>query len=308
MENRNNRGGMRGPGMGRRPAEKSKDFKGTWMKIIRYCKRYLAVIVVTLICAVAGTILTILGPDKLSDLTKVITEGIATGIDMERIKSIGLTLVAFYAGSAILSFGQQFIMATVTQNVTKQLRSDISGKINRLPMAYYNKTSTGDVLSRVTNDVDMISQSMNQSIGNLRGKTLLHLRAASIHLDQASQLGNTTDLARFGRQICNMRLTEKRHQVMLAHGKERDVVNDYHFIMVLVEKRFEMNGRVLMQASKAFFVHTGHARRGFKQPFAVRVFANAFQNQAHALLYLCQIHIVTCHHCLPANRKCIEPL
>lgn len=167
MENRNNRGGMRGPGMGRRSAEKSKDFKGTWMKIIRYCKRYLAVIVVALICAVAGTILTILGPDKLSDLTKVITEGIATGIDMERIKSIGLTLVAFYAGSAILSFGQQFIMATVTQNVTKQLRSDISGKINRLPMAYYNKTSTGDVLSRVTNDVDMISQSMNQSIGNL---------------------------------------------------------------------------------------------------------------------------------------------
>lgn len=167
MENRNNRGGMRGPGMGRRPAEKSKDFKGTWRKIIRYCKRYLAVIIVALICAVAGTILTILGPDKLSDLTKVITEGIATGIDMERVKSIGLTLVAFYVGSAILSFGQQFIMATVTQNVTKQLRSDISGKINRLPMAYYNKTSTGDVLSRVTNDVDMISQSMNQSIGNL---------------------------------------------------------------------------------------------------------------------------------------------
>lgn len=167
MENRNNRSGMRGPGMGRRPAEKSKDFKGTWMKIIRYCKRYLAVIIVALICAVAGTILTILGPDKLSDLTKVITEGIATGIDMERVKSIGLTLVVFYVGSAILSFGQQFIMATVTQNVTKQLRSDISVKINRLPMAYYNKTSTGDVLSRVTNDVDMISQSMNQSIGNL---------------------------------------------------------------------------------------------------------------------------------------------
>ena len=167
MENRNNRSGMRGPGMGRRPAEKSKDFKGTWRKIIRYCKRYLAVIIVALICAVAGTILTILGPDKLSDLTKVITEGIATGIDMERVKFIGLTLVAFYVGSAILSFGQQFIMATVTQNVTKQLRSDISGKINRLPMAYYNKTSTGDVLSRVTNDVDMISQSMNQSIGNL---------------------------------------------------------------------------------------------------------------------------------------------
>ena len=137
------------------------------MKIIRYCNRYLAVIIVALICAVGGTVLTILGPDKLSDLTKVITEGIVTGIDMDQVKSIGLTLVAFYVCSAILSFGQQFIMATVTQNVTKQLRSDISGKINRLPMSYYNKTSTGDVLSRVTNDVDMISQSMNQSIGNL---------------------------------------------------------------------------------------------------------------------------------------------
>ena len=138
------------------------------MKIIRYCKRYLAVIVVALdLCRGRYDSDNPRVQDKLSDLTKVITEGIATGIDMERVKSIGLTLVAFYVGSAILSFGQQFIMATVTQNVTKQLRSDISVKINRLPMAYYNKTSTGDVLSRVTNDVDMISQSMNQSIGNL---------------------------------------------------------------------------------------------------------------------------------------------
>ena len=180
MENRNNRGGMRGPGMrgpgmGRRSAEKSKDFKGTWMKIIRYCNRYMAVIVVALICAIGGTVLTILGPDKLSDLTKVITEGIVTGIDMDQIKHIGLTLVAFYGCSAILSFGQQFIMATVTQNVTRQLRSDISGKINRLPMSYYNKTSTGDVLSRVTNDVDMISQSMNQSVANLVSAVTLFL-------------------------------------------------------------------------------------------------------------------------------------
>ena len=105
-----------------------------------------------------------------------------------------------------------------------------------------------------------------------------------------------------------MGLAEERYQVVLAHGEERDVVNDHHFIMVFVEKRFKMNGWVLMQTSKAFFVHTGHASWGFKQPLAIRVFANALQNQAHALLDLCQIHIVTCHHCLPANRKCIEPL
>ncbi|MGN0203794.1 MAG: ABC transporter ATP-binding protein [Coprococcus sp.] len=147
--------------------ERSRDFKGTWKKLLRYCSKYMAAIVIALLCAVGGTVLTLLGPDKLSDLTKGITDGIMTGIDMDAVSRIGFTLVAFYAGSAIMSFTQHFIMATVTQNVTKKLRSDISGKINRLPMWYYNRTTTGDVLSRVTNDVDTISQSLNQSIGNL---------------------------------------------------------------------------------------------------------------------------------------------
>ncbi len=147
--------------------ERSRDFKGTWKKLLRYCSKYMAAIVIALLCAVGGTVLILLGPDKLSDLTKVITDGIMTGIDMDAVSRIGFTLVAFYAGSAIMSFTQHFIMATVTQNVTKKLRSDISGKINRLPMWYYNRTTTGDVLSRVTNDVDTISQSLNQSIGNL---------------------------------------------------------------------------------------------------------------------------------------------
>ena len=163
-----NRGGraMHG-GMGRRPAEKSKDFVGTWKKMLLYCKRYLPALVVAILCAIGGTVLTLIGPDKLSELTAVITAGLATGIDMEAVQTIGFTLVAFYACSAVLTFTQHFITSTVTQNVAKQLRSDISVKINRLPMWYYNTTSTGDVLSRVTNDVDMISQSLNQSVGNL---------------------------------------------------------------------------------------------------------------------------------------------
>lgn len=153
--------------------EKSKDFKGTWGKIINYCKVYLPVIVVALVCAVIGTVLTLLGPDKLREITNLIAAGMMTGIDMDEISKIGFTLVAFYAISYILSATQSLIMATVTQKVSNKLRSDISVKINRLPMWYYNKTTTGDVLSRVTNDVDTIGQSLNQSVGNLVSAVVL---------------------------------------------------------------------------------------------------------------------------------------
>lgn len=155
------------PAPGPGATEKSKDFVGTWAKLIRYCKKYVAIVVVALICAVIGTILTLIGPDKLSELTDLITEGIMTGIDMDAVAKIGFTLIAFYAASMILSVVQSWIMATVTQKVSQRLRSDISGKINRLPMWYYNRTSTGDVLSRVTNDVDSVGQSLNMSIGTL---------------------------------------------------------------------------------------------------------------------------------------------
>lgn len=88
--------------------------------------------------AVIGTILTIIGPDKLSEMTDIITAGIMTSIDLDKIASIGLTLVAIYVISAILTFAQGYIMATITQKVSKNLRSDISKKINKLPMSYYN--------------------------------------------------------------------------------------------------------------------------------------------------------------------------
>ena len=114
-----------------------------------------------------GTILTLLGPDRLSDMTDLIGEGILGDLDMEAIMSIGFTLIAFYAASFLLSLCQGWIMAYVTQKLSKNLRTDISGKINRLPMWFYNRTSTGDILSRVTNDVDTIAQSMNQSIGTM---------------------------------------------------------------------------------------------------------------------------------------------
>jgi ATP-binding cassette subfamily B protein len=154
-------------GMGKRPVEKSKDFKGTWGKIIKYCRSYWIAVIIAVLFASGGTILTLIGPDKLSDMTDIITEGIMTSIDLDAVKNIGITLVVFYVLSSILSLCQGLIMADVTQKVTRRLRKDISEKINNLPMWYYNRTSTGDVLSRVTNDVDTIGQSFNQSIGTL---------------------------------------------------------------------------------------------------------------------------------------------
>lgn len=156
-----------GPGRGMRPGEKAKNFKGTWAKLLTNCKKYWGAMIFAIICAGIGTVLTLIGPDKLSKMTDLITEGVMTGIDMDGIKRIGITLICFYGCSALLSLVQNLIMGYVTQQVSKGLRSNISRKINRLPMWFYNQTSTGDVLSRVTNDVDTIAQSFNQSMGNL---------------------------------------------------------------------------------------------------------------------------------------------
>lgn len=158
---------MPGPHNRGRAPEKSKDFKGAWRKLLRLCKGYLPAICIALVCAVGGTVLTLLGPEQLKKLTNVITEGILTGIDLNAVSDIGALLVCFYAASMLLSSVQSWTLTTVTQRVARQMRADISAKINRLPMAYFNRTSTGDILSRVTNDVDTIGQSLKNSFGAL---------------------------------------------------------------------------------------------------------------------------------------------
>lgn len=293
---------------GYRGHNKPKDLVGTWKKLLGYCRRYLAVFMIAILCAAAGTVLTLIGPDKLSEMTDTITAGItpntealtelteavsenasanmqevstaiaanlqsstpkaitvngseisladqrqtlsllagvddpdaatmqqtmaqlpdavsaalysdvtidgqtisaadqraameimsgidpeesedaleamdklpdsvysliAPSIDMARVQQIGFILVTFYALSYLFSAIQGWITAGVTQRVSQQLRGDISRKINRLPMAFYNRTSTGDILSRVTNDVDLISQSLNQSISNFITSVIL---------------------------------------------------------------------------------------------------------------------------------------
>ena len=173
------RGPMRGP-MGGGPGarfsgEKAKDFKGTWVKLINYCKRHLPAILTALTLAALAAVFQIMGPNKLKDMTNEIMKGIPMlingmpilgSIDFSAVSKIAVTLILLYASSAVLNFVEHFIMATITAKISKTMRTDISRKINKLPLKYFDKTSFGDVISRVTNDVDAIGQTLNQSLDN----------------------------------------------------------------------------------------------------------------------------------------------
>ena len=161
---------MRGPRRNQFMMSNTKEkhtFEETWGKLLSYSKPFYPVVIIALFSAIGGAIFTIIGPDRLSAMTDIITEGLMTGIDMKAVRNIAFTLAGFYAASVSLSFIQSFIMATVTQKMSKSMRTDISNKINKLPLKYFDSTSYGDILSRVTNDVDTIGQTFNQSIVNL---------------------------------------------------------------------------------------------------------------------------------------------
>lgn len=155
--------------------EKPKNFKKSLGKLLLYCKKYLIVIIIATVLAIIGTIFNVIGPDKISQITNLITDGIVSGsilgitngIEMDKIKSIAILLIVLYSLGFIFNYIQGYIMATISQRISNNLRSDISAKINKLPFKYFDSTSYGNVLSRVTNDVDMIGQTLNQSLGTL---------------------------------------------------------------------------------------------------------------------------------------------
>lgn len=162
--------------------EKNSNSKGGLKNLVIYMKTHSVVLILALLFAIGGSVITVYSPDKLSEMTDTITQGImasmnpaiTAGIDMDKVYEIGMFLVMLYGISIVLSYLQNFIMANVTQKTTKQLRTDISEKINKLPLKYYDKTTVGDTLSRVTNDVDTIGQTLNQSMGALvSGSSLL---------------------------------------------------------------------------------------------------------------------------------------
>ena len=156
--------------------EKPKKFKKTLKEMARYLKPYFPLILIAVVASVIATILQIIGPDKLKLITDEITKGlpkmvkgkpVMAAVDMDNVKSITMMLVIFYGSSLLLNLLQRFIMADVTQKISKSFREKIANKVNKLPFSYFDNTTFGDILSRVTNDVDTISQSLNQSVGSL---------------------------------------------------------------------------------------------------------------------------------------------
>ena len=166
---------MSNPGMRRGPmggrnvggGERAKDFKQAISALIKYCGKYVPVIITAMVMAALGAVLRVIGPEFLSRITEEIEQGIVTGINMDNIAKLGVILIVLYTLSGIFGYFQSFIMATVTQKLTRKMRDDISHKVNRLPLAYFDKVTYGDVLSRVTNDVDAIGNALNMSIGQL---------------------------------------------------------------------------------------------------------------------------------------------
>lgn len=163
-----------GPGRGMMPTEKAKDFKGSFKKLISYLSPFKFKILIVVIFAALSTVFTIVGPKILAKATDELTAGLmriitgaAEGIDFGYIVKVLLFLVGLYALSALFSYIQGFTMSGVSAKVSYNMRRAIMEKIDRLPVSYFHKTSQGDVLSRITNDVDTLSQSLNQSITQL---------------------------------------------------------------------------------------------------------------------------------------------
>ena len=168
-------GGMRRGGpMAMMKGEKARDFKGTMRKLIQYLGAYRVAILITMIVAVASTVFAIIGPKILGKATTKLFEGVlaqitgsGTGIDFTYIRNILLLTLGLYLGSALLSYIQGWVMAGVSMKITYRFRADIAAKINRMPLRYFDRTSQGEVLSRITNDVDTVSQTLNQSLSQI---------------------------------------------------------------------------------------------------------------------------------------------
>lgn len=140
---------------------------------LRYADGYTFPLILAIVFAIISSIITVIGPDKLSEMTDLITQGLLVGIDLDKIGSIGMLLVALYLISAFMGYGQSFIVATVSQRYTQRLRQAIAEKMIRLPLSYFDSRATGDTLSIITNDLDTVGQALNQSLGGLVSSTVL---------------------------------------------------------------------------------------------------------------------------------------
>lgn len=164
------RGPMRGPGAGAAMSDsKPKEFKKSIAKLGKYLKAYWIGIIVALVFAVLGTVLSIFAPKILQLIGNEIVEALGADvpIDMARVGAIAVWLIVLYVASALFNFIQSIVMSVISVNISRRMRNDLSDKINKLPLSYFDRQSFGDILSRVTNDVDLIGQTLNQSLSQL---------------------------------------------------------------------------------------------------------------------------------------------
>lgn len=163
---------MHGPGA-MMPGEKAKDFKGTMRKLLAYLSRFLPAVIFVLICAAASTVFSIFGPKILGNATTKLFEGLiatltGTGsIDFAAIAQILLFLATLYGISALLMYLQGWVMSGIATKLSYSMRRDISNKIDKMPLSYFDRVPHGEVLSRITNDVDTVTQTLNQSLSQI---------------------------------------------------------------------------------------------------------------------------------------------
>ena len=162
------RGPMRGAGAAMSDS-KPKEFKKSIAKLGKYLKAYWIGIIVALVFAVLGTVLSIFAPKILQLIGNEIVEALGANvpIDMARVGAIAVWMIVLYVASALFNFIQSIVMSVISVNISRRMRNDLSDKINRLPLSYFDRQSFGDILSRVTNDVDLIGQTLNQSLSQL---------------------------------------------------------------------------------------------------------------------------------------------
>ncbi len=280
MSEKNIKSERRGGPMGHGPMggrfEKPKDFKGTFSKLLNYLRPYRIRLIIVIMFAIGSTIFTIRAPKILGKATTKIFEGLMEklsgvsggGIDFQYILNVILLLIGLYLISALFSFIQGFIVTGVAQKVSYNLRREISEKVNRLPLKYFDTVSHGDVLSRVTNDVGTVSQSLNQSMSQIITSVTTLVGVLIMMLSISWQMTTATLLILPMSMILVMAVIKKSQKYFSAQQKSLGQVNGHieevyggHNIMKafnaeeeVIEKFGEINGELYNSAWKAQFL------------------------------------------------------
>lgn len=257
--------------------EKPKKFKKTLKEMARYLKPYFPLILIAVVASVIATILQIIGPDKLKLITDEITKGlpkmvkgkpVMAAVDMDKVKLITMMLVIFYGSSLLLNLLQRFIMADVTQKISKSFREKIANKVNKLPFSYFDNTTFGDILSRVTNDVDTISQSLNQSVGSLLTSVVMLVGTVVMMIYNSGILTVTTilsSLVGFVVIIIIMKKSQKHFKAQQENlgdinGQIEEVYTGHNVIKaynageMMIDKFEETNTKLYTSAWKSQFL------------------------------------------------------